>query len=354
MPKNTYHSAPPGEPTQKEKLKEITDKLEAGVREMFPSEKYAKWLKTMLTFHQYSFNNSILIAVQAPEATRVASYDTWKKLKRQVRKGEKGIKILVPAPVKVKKEIEQLDPLTAKPLLDQNGVPVKGIEEHLIQHFKIGHVFSYEQTDGEPLPSLGPDELTGSADNYENLKEAITDISPTPIRYELIQGGAKGYYSPLDKEIVINIGMSELQTIKTMIHETAHALCHDLDIMKAEGIQKDRQTKEVEAESVAYTVCQFFGLDTSDYSFAYVTGWSSSREIKELRESMEFIRKTSGDIIDQLQEKLVEKDLPEERSSILEDLRSLKEKSALVEADRSSASSNSLRNQPMHSGEVLR
>ena len=288
----------------KNRMKEISATLERGVKEMISSENYAVWLKAMMAFHHYSFNNSILIAMQAPEATRVASYDTWKKLRRQVRKGAKGIKILVPAPVKVKKEIERLDPSTANPVLDQNGDPVKDIEEHLIQHFKIGHVFSYEQTDGEPLPSLGPDELAGSADNYENLKEAITDISPVPIRYEIIQGGAKGYYSPFDKEIVINTGMSELQTIKTMIHETAHAMCHDLDIMKAEDRQKDRQTKEVEAESVAYTVCQYFGLDTADYSFAYITAWSSSKELPELRASMDFIRETALLISNKLWERL--------------------------------------------------
>lgn len=311
--------------TQKEKLKEITEKLEAGVREMFTSEQYAKWLKTMRTFHNYSFNNTLLIALQAPHASQVASYDTWKKLNRQVRKGEKGIKILVPAPVKIQTEKERLDPVTAKPILDGDGNPVKDVEEHILQHFKIGHVFAYEQTDGEPLPELGVDELTGNADNFSVIRQSIEDISPVRIRFEDIEGGAKGYYNDSLKLIAVQNGMSELQTIKTMIHELAHAVCHNKEALAAAGIRKDRQTKEVESESIAYTVCQFLGLDTSDYSFSYITGWSTGKELKVLRESMDFIRETSDSLLDQLSHQM-EKNMPEKERSILSELNSMKEK----------------------------
>ena len=310
--------------TQKEKLKEITEKLEAGVREMFTSEQYAKWLKTMRTFHHYSFNNTLLIALQAPEATHVASYETWKKLNRQVRKGEKGIRILVPAPVKIRTEKERIDPATAAPVLDADGNPVKDIEEHLLQRFKIGHVFSYEQTDGEPLPQLGVDELTGTAENYSVIKRSIEEISPVPIRFEDIEGGAKGYYSDARKVIAIQNGMSEVQTIKTMVHELAHAVCHNKEALAESAIPKDRQTKEVESESIAYTICQYLGLDTSDYSFSYITGWSIGKELKVLRDSMDFIRDTSDHLLDRLAQQM-EKHMPEKERSVLKEISGYKE-----------------------------
>ena len=320
---------------------------------MITSENYTTWLKTMLAFHHYSLNNTILIALQAPEASRVASYETWKKLKRQVRKGEKGIKILVPAPVKVKKEVERRDPVTSLPILDADGNPVKDIEEYSLQHFKIGHVFAYEQTDGEPLPSLGVDELTGTAAGYERMKQAITDISPVPIRFDEVKGGAKGYYSPLNKEIVINTGMSELQTIKTIVHELAHSMCHDRDTMMAKGIKKDRQTKEVEAESVAYTVCQYFGLDTSDYSFAYVTGWSSSKEMKELRSSMEFIRETSAIVIDRIHERMEDLECSPAHSSVISELSRCKELAAYPSGKPNNHAAISSAKHSRHSEEIL-
>ena len=312
--------------SRKEKLKRITEKLEAGVREMFTSEQYAKWLKTMRTFHNYSFNNTLLIALQAPNATQVASYETWKKLNRQVRKGEKGIKILVPTPVKIQTEKERIDSVTSKPVLDADGNPVKDIEERYLQRFKIGHVFAYEQTDGEPLPELGVNELTGTVNNYSALREAITMVSPVPIRFDAIEDGAKGYLNASTKEIVIKKDMSELQTIKTMLHELAHAICHSRIMQIVANPPKDRQTMEVEAESIAYTVCQYFGLDTSDYSFSYVTGWSTGRDLKTLQESMDFIRGVSDDLINDLSAEM-EKRLPKKERSVLYQLEALKEKS---------------------------
>ena len=319
-PSDRSRSSPRDGRSTKEKLVEITEKLEKGVSEVFTSENYTRWLKAMSKFHHYSFNNTLLIMLQAPYASSVASYDTWKKLHRQVRKGEKGIKILVPAPVRVKEERQKTDPLTMKPLFDADGNPVTEETEHLLQHYRIGHVFAYEQTDGEPLPELGPDELTGKAENFELMKAAIISIAPVSIRFDEIEGDAKGYYSSADKEIVVKKDMSEAQTMKTMIHELAHSLCHDRDRMAKEDVKKDRQTKEVEAESVAFTVCQFFGLDTSDYSFPYVTGWSSGRDLKELRSSMDFVRETSKNIIDAVAEKLEKHEQVVSQPSVLETL----------------------------------
>ena len=291
--------------SRKEQLKEITERLEQGVKELFTSDRYAVWLKTMSTFHHYSFNNTLLIALQAPPGTKyVASYQTWKKLHRHVRRGEKGIKILVPAPVKVKQETQKTDPLTAQPLFDRDGKPLTETEEQIIQHYKIGHVFAYEQTDGEPLPELGPDELTGEVVEYEAMKEALISISPVPVRFDGIKGGAKGYFSYTDQEIVIRSGMSDLQTVKTLIHELVHSEQHDRERGGEEGFRKDRMTKEVESEGVSFSVCSFFNLDVSDYSFPYITGWSSSKDLEELRASMDFIRETSGGIIERLEEKL--------------------------------------------------
>ena len=347
----------------KEKLTELTEKLEQGVSEIFTSENYTNWLRSMSRFHHYSIGNTILIALQAPYASQVASYSTWKKLHRHVRKGEKGIKILVPAPVKVKEEKQKFDPDTAQPLFDTNGNPLTETEEHLIQHYKIGHVFAYEQTEGEPLPQLGPDELTGDAKNFDVMKQAVISIAPVTVRFDDIDGGAKGYFSSTDKEIVVKKGMSEIQTLKTLFHELAqgmseiqtlktlfhelaHSLCHDLDTMHAQGVVKDRQTKEVEAESCAWICLNFFKIDTSDYSFPYISGWSSGRDMKELRSSMEFIRETSGMIIDSVTEKMQELGMDVQPFSVLEALeknRELAAKTLLEENPEKSLAAEELR-----------
>lgn len=288
---------------REEQMKEITERLEQGVQELFTSEKYMEYLKTMSQFHNYSFNNTLLIAMQKPEATLVAGFGAWqKKFNRQVKRGEKGIKIIAPAPIRRKEEIEKFDPETNEPILRPDGQPETEEVEHIIPRFRIATVFDISQTYGDPLPELDTPELMGSVENFPVFMEAIENVSPVPMRYAEIEGESKGYYSNTEKEIVIQDGMSEKQTMKTAVHEVTHAMCHDRDIMAELGEKKNRMTKEVEAESVAYTVCSYFGLDTSDYSFPYIAGWSSDMDMKELRSSMEFIRKTAGSFIDSMVE----------------------------------------------------
>lgn len=282
-----------------EKMKEITDRLQAGLEELFNSEKYAEYLRVMSQFHHYSFNNILLIAMQKPDATLVAGYHAWeKKFNRHVMKGEKGIQIIAPAPFKEKQEQEKVDPETGEVLLREDGQPETEEVTIVIPRFKVSTVFDLSQTDGDPLPELGPGELTASVENYEVFMNAIRSVAPVPVRFDEIRSGAKGYYDNANKEIVIQNGMSEMQTMKTAVHETTHAILHDKDIMQEQGIQKDQMTKEVEAESVAYVSLAHFELDTSDYSFPYIAGWSSGRDTKELKSSLDTIRKTSSEIID--------------------------------------------------------
>lgn len=288
---------------REQQMKEITERLEQGVKELFTSEMYTEYLKTMSQFHNYSFNNTLLIAMQKPDATLVAGYQAWqKKFKRQVKKGEKGIQIIAPAPIREKEEIEKFDPETNEPILRPDGQPETEEVVHIIPRFRIATVFDVSQTYGEPLPELETPELMGNVENYEVFMQALREISPVPIRFDEIESGAKGYYSTVNKETVIQQGMSEMQTMKTGIHETTHAKLHDREIMEELGEKKNQMTREVEAESVAYTVCQYFGLDTSDYSFPYIAGWSSSVDMKELRASMDTIRKTAGEMIDGMTE----------------------------------------------------
>ena len=286
-------------------MNSILKSLETGVENIFTGDKYAQYLQTMSKFHRYSFNNTLLIAMQRPDATLVTGYRNWQSMGRQVKKGEKGITILAPAPIKRKREQEILDQ-NNKPLLDGNGKPKTEEVEVIIPRFKPTTVFDISQTDGEPIETLAPEELTEAVADYELFMKAITEVSPVPIRFDEIEGEAKGYYHSVDKEIVIQKGMSDSQTIKTAIHETGHARIHDKDLMAEQGIEKDRLTKEVEAESVAYCVCSAFGVDTSEYSFPYIAGWSSGRDMKELKTSMDTIRKTAGEMIDELSEKLQE------------------------------------------------
>ena len=286
-------------------MNSILKSLETGVENIFTGDKYAQYLQTMSKFHRYSFNNTLLIAMQRPDATLVTGYRNWQTMGRQVKKGEKGITILAPAPIKRKREQEILDQNNT-PLLDGNGKPKTEEVEVVIPRFKPTTVFDISQTDGEPIETLAPEGLTEAVADYELFMKAITEISPVPIRFDEIEGEAKGYYHSVDKEIVIQKGMSDSQTIKTAIHETGHARLHDKDLMAEQGIEKDRLTKEVEAESVAYCVCSAFGVDTSEYSFPYIAGWSSGRDMKELKTSMDTIRKTAGEMIDELSEKLQE------------------------------------------------
>ena len=346
-----------------QQVREITDKLEQGIKELFESERFKDYLRTMSKFYHYSFSNTLLIAMQKPEATYVAGYTSWQRnFDRQVMKGEKGIKILAPAPYKAKEERERIDPSTQKPVLDADGNPVTETVEVMRPAFKVVSVFDISQTDGKELPDIIVDELSGSVENYTAFFEALKQESPVPISFEDIPGGAKGYFSPVENRIAIQEGMSEIQTIKTAIHEIAHAKLHSIDrpepeptwkiVMVSEGgtkrdffsgfaseaeanaaaehegwrfvdenrfewrleveedtsavqdMRKDRHTKEVEAESVAYTVCQRYGIETSDYSFGYIAGWSSGKETKELKGSLETIRKTAAEMIDSVDAKL--------------------------------------------------
>ena len=268
-----------------DQLKEITERLEQGVKDIFTSEMYTKYLLTMSKFHNYSFNNTLLIAMQRPDATLVAGYNAWKnKFNRYVKKGEKGIQIIAPAPVKEREEREKIDKDTGLTVLNESGEPEIEVVERVIPRFRVTTVFDYAQTDGEPLPTLEVNELTARVKDYTLLKEAIEQVSPVPIRFGEIEGNAKGYYSHVDKEICVRADMGESQTIKTMIHEVAHAMLHDSDQMKQRGEEKDQLTKETEAESIAFTVCSALGIDTSDYSFPYVASWASGKELKELKD----------------------------------------------------------------------
>ena len=346
-----------------QQVREITDKLEQGIKELFESERFKEYLRTMSKFYHYSFSNTLLIAMQKPEATYVAGYTSWQRnFDRQVMKGEKGIKILAPAPYKAKEEREMIDPSTQKPVLDADGKPVTETVEVMRPAFKVVSVFDISQTDGKELPDIIVDELSGSVENYAAFFEALKQESPVPITFENIPGGAKGYFSPIENRIAIQEGMSEIQTIKTAIHEIAHAKLHSIDrpepgptwkiVMISDGgtkqdflsgfaseaeanaaaehegwlfvdenrfewrleveedtsvvqeMRKDRHTKEVEAESVAYTVCQRYGIETSDYSFGYIAGWSSGKETMELKGSLETIRKTAAEMIDSIDAKL--------------------------------------------------
>lgn len=290
-------------PVQGKDMDSIMQSLESGVEELFTSNRYQEFLKTMAKFHNYSFNNTMLIAMQRPGATLVTSYKNWQSMGRQVMKGEKGITIIAPAPYKKMKEKEVLDE-NQRPIMGTDGKPKTEQVEVTVPHFKAVTVFDIAQTSGEPIQTLAPELLTAAVQDFDSFMQAIQKISPVPIRFDEIDGNANGYYHNADKEIVIKKGLSESQTLKTAIHETAHAKLHDKEIMESLGVEKDRLTKEVEAESVAYCVCSSFGLDTSDYSFPYIAGWSSSREMKELKASMDVIRKTAGEMIDQLTEEL--------------------------------------------------
>lgn len=285
-----------------EKLKEITDRLEQGISELFESERYKEYLSVMSKFHNYSFNNTLLIAMQKPDASLIAGFTSWKsQFERNVKKGEKGIKIIAPSPFKVKKEMEKIDPQTQRPVIGANGKPVTEEQEVTIPAFKVVAVFDVSQTEGKELPDIAVDALTGDVDKYKDFFAALEKTAPVPVAFEKIEGGTHGYYHLEDKRIAIAEGMSELQTLKTTIHEIAHAKLHDIDLnapISEQQNRPDRRTREVEAESIAYTVCQHYGLDTSDYSFGYVAGWSSGKELAELKSSLETIRNTAAELID--------------------------------------------------------
>ncbi len=297
--------------SQFDRVKEITNQLEEGIANLFESDAFKQYLTTLSKFHNYSLNNTLLIAMQKPDATLVAGYAAWQKqFGRQVQKGEKAIKILAPAPYKKKVNVEKQDPNTGEVLRNPDGTAQTEIQEVMQPAFKIVNVFDISSTEGKELPTIGVDELLGDVKQYENFMNALKAFCPVPIAFEQIDSGAKGYYHQTEQRIALQEGMSEVQTVKTLIHEMAHQKLHEVDPTTKEPIGENgnqtRHAKEVEAESVAFTVCQHFGIDTSDYSFAYVAGWSHGKETPELKASLNTIRQAASEMITTIEENMQE------------------------------------------------
>lgn len=280
-----------------ERLEELTDKLENGIKELFASDRYAEYLTAMSKFHRYSYGNAMLILMQCPHATRVAGYNTWQKtFGRNVKRSEKGICILAPCPSRKYVWQEAKDPKTGATIFNKDGSPKMETRVITITRFKIATVFDVSQTEGKELPSIGATRLSGEVENYQYYYDKLVALSPVAVVVEQVPGQANGYYSHAEQRIVLRPELSEIQTIKTLVHEIAHALLHNPNGVPPEE-RKSRNEKEVEAESVAYVVCQHFGIDTSEYSFGYVAGWSKSKDLSELKDSLDLIHRTAGEII---------------------------------------------------------
>ena len=324
---------------QTAQLKEITDKLEQGVQDVFQSDSYKELLNVMARMPHYSINNQILIAMQTSgQATMCQSFTGWKQVGRYVKAGEKGIKIFAPAPYTIQKEMDKLD-AQGKPVLDSDGEPVKETQEVTVNAFKVVNTFDISQTDGKEIPTIGVDELSGDVDRFSVLMAALTEVCPVPIAFEDIPGDAKGYYSQTEKRIAIQEGMSEVQTVKTVLHEMAHQKLHAKEVV-AKSDDKSRRSKEVEAESVAFVVCQHYGIDTSDYSFGYVAGWSAGKETPELKTSLQTIRDAASQMISAIDDKLEEHSKAKEttkKKSVKEKLAEGKEKAARTPVKRTKA-----------------
>lgn len=309
--RGSYHTTPE---QRQEKIRQITDKLEQGVHQIFESDNYRAYLSTMAKFHSYSLNNTILIAMQKPGATLVAGYTAWQKdHDRHVKKGEKGIQIIAPSPYKVKQERDALDPKTGKPQMDAQGNPLKEIIEVERPAFKVATVFDISQTEGKELPSIGVNELSGGVEGYEALFDALKATCPVPIAFEDIPSGAKGYYHTEDHRIALQEGMSQMQTVKTLIHEMSHERMHSHEKEKPVEERLSRRSMEVEAESVAFVVGTALSaehpelkLDFSDYSFGYIAGWSSGKETAELKASLGRIQATASEMISEIEGHLQE------------------------------------------------
>lgn len=287
----------------KERLKIITDSIEQGIKDLFESDKYKQYLRTMSRFHRYSVNNTLLIAMQRPDATHIAGFSNWKnQFGRHVRKGERGIQIIAPTPYKKKIDAVKVDPDTKAPILDQNGNAVMEEVEIKIPMFRVVSVFDVSQTEGRPLPEIVSD-LTGDVQQYDTFMEALQRSSPVPVSIEPIALTTDGYFSLTEQSITIRAGMSEVQTMCAAVHEIAHAKLHNYVIANAEAEQtqeitkKDQRTKEVEAESIAYAVCQYYGIETAENSFGYIAGWSKGKDLEELRASLETINQTASELI---------------------------------------------------------
>lgn len=288
---------------RKAEMEEITSKLEKGVKDIFTTENYKEYLNFCAKLPRYSVNNQILIMLQKPDATMCQSFSGWKEMNRFVRKGEKGIRILAPSPYKMQKEQEKTD-ASGKAILDKDGEPVKETVEITVNAFKPVSTFDVSQTEGEPIPTIGVNELAGSVEGYETLLTAIKEVVPVPISFEQIDSGAKGYFNLEENRIVVQEGMSEAQTVKTLLHEASHQALHSREAMAHSDEKKSKNQKETEAESVAYVVCQHYGIDTSDYSFAYVATWSQDKEVPELKASLDTIRRTASELIVKIDEKV--------------------------------------------------
>lgn len=292
-------------PKNNDKLKELLEQAEQGTKAVFESENYRNYLATMSKFHSYSFRNSLLILMQKPEATHVAGYAAWKKkFNRQVQRGESGIQIVGYSPRKVNVEQEKKDSF-GNTIIGADGKPVMEKVTRQVPSYVPVSVFDVSQTEGEPLPQL-VNELNGSVEAYQDLMQAIRDVSPFPVSFEEIQGGAKGFCDPVTQRIVIQQGMSEAQSVKTAIHEVTHADLHAPEQNLILADRTDRRTREIEAESTAFVVCEHYGIDTSDYTFPYLASWSSSKELAELQSSLETIQKQAGDLIDKIDTRLTE------------------------------------------------
>ena len=287
----------------KDRLREITDSIEQGIKDLFESDKYKQYLRTMSRFHRYSVNNTLLIAMQRPDATHIAGFGNWRnQFGRHVRKGEKGIQIIAPTPYKKKIDAVKVDPDTKAPILDQNGNAVMEEIEIKIPMFRVVSVFDVSQTEGRPLPEIVSD-LTGNVQQYDTFMEALQRSSPVTISMEPITPTTDGYFSLTKQSITIRAGMSEVQTVCAAVHEIAHAKLHNYGIANNQSEQseetpkKDQRTKEVEAESIAYAVCQYYGIETAENSFGYIAGWSKDKELTELRASLETINQTASELI---------------------------------------------------------
>ena len=298
---------------RKQEMDQITEKLEAGVKEIFSGDNYKNYLDFCAKLPRYSVNNQILIMMQKPDATMCQSFSGWKEMNRFVRKGEKGIRVLAPAPYKMEREQDKLD-ASGKPVLDKDGEPVKEVVEVKVMAFKPVSTFDISQTEGDPVPTLGVNELIGGVEGYDTLIEAIKSAVGVPVSFEQIESGAKGYFSLEENRIAIQEGMSEVQTIKTLLHESGHAALHSREAMDKSDDKKSRNQKECEAESIAYVVCQHYGIDTSEYSFGYVAGWSGNQEVPELKASLDTIRRAASDLIIKIDEKVAELTNTQEKS----------------------------------------
>ena len=288
-------------PVTDERLAELTERLENGIKDLYASGRYAEYLTAMSKFHRYSFGNALLILFQCPTATHVAGYGTWKKeFGRQVKRGEHGIQIIAPCPYQRAVQQEKKDPSTGQTLYGADGKPLTETDYVSATKFKIATVFDVSQTEGRELPNIAVSELVGDVADFTAIYERLAAISPLPVEQGHVPGSSKGYASFLEQRIVVRPGMSEVQTIKTLVHEIAHAKLHDPDLLTPEE-RKLRREKEVEAESVSYVVCQHFGIETSDYSFGYVAGWSKGIELTELKSSLDRIHSTAGEIINAIQ-----------------------------------------------------